>query len=226
MTRPVAGPASSSTVRLSALTTVLMHVVPIGIIQVADYVSDIFVVLDFYEHAKKTSDPDDALWWQVGLGFICGSVLAAFVLCIMVFIFQRQARINGDNAIPLWHIGWVALLAPFNLHVLYLGVAQGRTKAAAEELKHESARSAAELWREFDGAAERLDDAARRGSLEDFQQASTDYESAISRLKRDPATEVYLAKAGQASILNLLFVMTKALETVRSLSHPALPLCV
>ena len=85
--------------RLSALTTVLMHVVPIGIIQVADYVSDIFVVLDFYEHAKKTSDPDDALWWQVGLGFICGSVLAAFVLCIMVFIFQRQARINGDNAI-------------------------------------------------------------------------------------------------------------------------------
>ena len=212
MPAPVAGPASNSAVRLAALMNVLMHVLPIGIIQVADYVSDIFVVLDFYEHAQQTGDAKDALWWQVGLGFMISSVVAVYLLSMVVCC----ATCFGESRrLPLRHFFWVALLGPVNLHVLYLGVAQGNAKAAAEELKH-AASGAGDLWRKYDAALERLDDAARSGVVEDYQEAMRAFKAAVQALESNTATKQYLKKLDEADLLNLLFVVSKTLETVRA----------
>ena len=62
---------SKKLVYLSTLAAVAMHVVPVGLVQFADYVSDIFVVVELFAHGEEFRG-------KIALGFMVASVALVF----------------------------------------------------------------------------------------------------------------------------------------------------
>jgi len=126
-----AKPPSHLLLGLTGAATALMHALPIGMVQFADYASDVGVILTFFESGDSSSG------W-LGLGCIIASVavvwLATLVAGTSGFITDWPERSNRMMACA-------ALLAPFNLNTLYLASMVAQNQARLKTLAAASTAS-------------------------------------------------------------------------------------
>ena len=173
---PTAKPPSRLLLALTGAVTALMHALPIGVVQFADYASDIGVVLTFFESGDSTSG------W-LGLGFIITSIAAVWLATfIMVVGSMCNADASGLSA-PKKHMLRMmvgsALLAPLNLHTLYLATVLARCQAKMKTLAANSTVPD-NKWQVYDAAQENLKEAYR--SRDTNQE--TRIKAALKALKR------------------------------------------
>ena len=92
-----------SPVRLLPLA---VHILPIALVQFMDFVSDSFVIYKLYKNESSTS----AGAWIVGIVAISLSVFVSWV-----FIAFDEFLTCREKFVPI-------VLAPFNLHILVIGI--------------------------------------------------------------------------------------------------------
>ena len=74
-----AEPPSRLLLALTGAVTALMHALPIGVVQFADYASDIGVILTFFESGDSTSG-------RLGLGFVIASIAAVWLATFIMVV--------------------------------------------------------------------------------------------------------------------------------------------
>ena len=212
MHKPSAKPPSQLLIALAGAATALMHALPIGIVQFADYASDVGVVKTFFE-----SD-DEASGW-IGAGFIIASIavvwIATFAVCIVICCSSRSTSASERQMIKL-SVG-SALLAPLNMHTLFLAVMLARSQARLKTLASRSSVSP-EQWQAWDAAQLALSEAYRSGDRMRIKAAI----AALDKARRAIDYKVYFEELDYCELANMLFVLSKAVETALE----AMPLSV
>ena len=93
--RSTAKPPSRLLLGLTGAATALMHALPIGIVQFADYASDVGVILTFFESGDSVSG-------RLGLGCIIASIAAVWLATLVVAV-----RKLTDQNVMSQHVGQV-----------------------------------------------------------------------------------------------------------------------
>ena len=211
MRKPAAEPPSRLLLALTGAVTALMHALPIGVVQFADYASDIGVILTFFESGDSTSG------W-LGLGFIIASIAAVWLATfIMVVAVMCDSNAGAKEKQLLRMMVGSALLAPLNLHTLYLATVLARCQAKMKTLAANSTVPS-ETWQVYDAAQEALKESYRFGDETRIKAALKALEAAQEGLE----FKEYFDEANLAGTANLFFVLSKAVETALE----ALPLSV
>ena len=208
--------ASKKLVYLSALAAVAMHVVPVGLVQFADYVSDIFVVVELFAHGEEVMG-------KIALGFMVASVALVFLIPIL---FQN---LLGD----VWprekkFYITVMVLAPINLHTLYLGYESAKIKSQLA-VKEAEPMSRPDLWRRYRVALEHFDHLYERLAVRLARGMSKDeFEEIVKELKslrekaaaakeeiqaESPDDAAHFEMLDRQKTFYLFFVVSKAIET-------------
>ena len=210
--------ASKKLVYLSALAAVAMHVVPVGLVQFADYVSDIFVVVELFAHGEEFRG-------KIALGFMVASVALVFLIPIV------------NKWLNLVNVSWprekkfyitVMVLAPINLHTLYLGYESAKIKSQLA-VKEAEPMSRPDLWRRYRVALEHFDHLYERLAVRLARGMSKDeFEEIVKELKslrekvadakweiqaESPDDAAYFEMLDRQKTLYLFFVVSKAIET-------------
>ena len=105
-----------------ALASVLLHTVPIGLVQFADYVSDGFVLVSFYLAGEY--EPVMLVRFWVGLASVILSIIVVVVWALYTSRLPQERK---------W---MVVLLSWTNLHVLYLGMHHSHARAQHADAYH------------------------------------------------------------------------------------------
>ena len=241
-------------ISLSAAAVALMHAFPIGIVQFADYASDIGVIITFFEKG------DDASGW-LGLGFIIASIAVVWIAALFTIIvvlyetynekhrkFKPEApeseeeepekdetkvralveekdKLEKEEMLERRQEAWdlaklalgSALLAPFNLHTLYLAVMIAKSRARLQTIAAESTVSP-ERWQALDDAKSALDEAYRARNKRLIKTA----EIQVDKAKKAIDFKKYFTEESRGDTAEALFVLSKAVET----GLEALPLSV
>ena len=109
------------------MTVSVLHVIPVGVVQVSDFVTDIICLKIFFDAGMVTS-------FAVGVGAVACSTISALLLGIyskapLNYVFNMR---SGREKLLF------ALLTPLNLHTLFVGLLSARDsakeKASPEEL--------------------------------------------------------------------------------------------
>ena len=104
-------------VYVGGLLVTLLHTLPLGLVQVSDYFSDLFVLAQFW----RTGDVES---FFVGALFVGLSIVCAWGACLVLQTYG-SAEVG---ALVSKHGLVVCLLAPLNLHVLYIGMQHAHLK--------------------------------------------------------------------------------------------------
>lgn len=91
--------------RASSLIPRAAHFVPIGVVQLGDYVSDLLVLARFWQQGGEEA----MLNFYVGMGFVTASIVGTWILILKMDLGKRRLRLA------------LLALAPFNLHIIALG---------------------------------------------------------------------------------------------------------
>ena len=207
-----AKPPSRLLLGLTGAATALMHALPIGIVQFADYASDVGVILTFFESGDSVSG-------RLGLGCIIASVAAVWLatLVITVGTLCDTGTVSKKDWRLLNMMAGSALLAPLNLHTLYLASVVARSQARLKTLAAAS-KVSSEKWQVYDAAQEALAEAYRYGTQTQIKSAN----QAVKAAKEALEFQEYFDELDLSGAANLLFVLSKAVETALE----ALPLSV
>ena len=207
-----AKPPSRLLLGLTGAATALMHALPIGIVQFADYASDVGVILTFFESGDSVSG-------RLGLGCIIASVAAVWLATLVVTVgtLCDTGAVSKNDWRMLKMMAGSALLAPLNLHTLYLATAVARSQARLKTLAAASTVSS-EKWQVYDAAQEALTEAYRYGTQAQIKSAIEDVKAA----RRAIDFYEYFEELELSGTANFLFVLSKAVETALE----ALPLSV
>ena len=210
--------ASKKLVYLSALAAVAMHVVPVGLVQFADYVSDIFVVVELFAHGEEFRG-------KIALGFMVASVALVFLIPILIKLFDL-----GDESWPREKKFYITVmvLAPINLHTLYLGYESAKIKSQLA-VKEAEPMSRPDLWRRYRVALEHFDHLYERLAVRLARGMSKDeFEEIVKELKslrekaaaakeeiqaESPDDAAHFEMLDRQKTLYLFFVVSKAIET-------------
>jgi len=112
----------------------LVNVVPIALIQIMDYVTDLIVVINLYNNDGLTFSGA----WKVGFSGILFSLLAAWYN--LIFYARGTASLTTKQIII------TCLLAPFNLHILGIGIIFALRADAGGGTKADMVYSESFLW--------------------------------------------------------------------------------
>ena len=112
----------------AALVTSLLHVVPISLAQASDYASDVIVASSLL----ASGDAQQAALGWIAVGALGLSLVFAWVSLLGFACAETYASYGSDHSLATHQLLTAALLAPFNLHVLYLGVVYSRAIAGAD----------------------------------------------------------------------------------------------
>ena len=104
-------------------TVNLLHVAPIGLVQFADYVSDVLVLLQFRADGDHES-------FVVGTVFVILSIAVVWIIAVALLIINFCEDDPGERQTRFLrrHTRNAMLLSPFNLHVLYFGAMYAEAK--------------------------------------------------------------------------------------------------
>ena len=205
-----AKPPSRLLLGLTGAATALMHALPIGIVQFADYASDVGVILTFFESG-------DSMSGKIGLGCIIASVAAVWLATLVTAGVTLSESPDKKEWRMLKMMAGSALLAPFNLHTLYLASMVARSQARLKTLAAASTVSS-EKWQVYDAAQEALTEAYRYGSRTQIKSAI----KAVEAAKEAIDFGEYFDELELSGTANFFFVLSKAVETALE----ALPLSV
>ena len=111
----------------AALVTSLLHVVPISLAQATDYASDVIVASSLL----ASGDAQQAALGWIAVGALGLSLVFAWV-SLLGFACAGTWTYGSNHQLEPHELRTAALLAPFNLHVLYLGVVYSRAIAGAD----------------------------------------------------------------------------------------------
>ena len=115
----------------AALVASLLHVVPISLAQATDYASDVIVASSLL----ASGDAQQAALGWIAVGALGLSLVFAWVSLLGFACEGTYSPYGSDAELEPHQLLTAALLAPFNLHVLYLGVVYSRAIAGADETK-------------------------------------------------------------------------------------------
>ena len=113
----------------AALVTSLLHVVPISLAQATDYASDVIVASSLL----ASGDAQQAALGWIAVGALGLSLVFAWVSLLGFACEETYSPYGEDHKLEPHQLLTAALLAPFNLHVLYLGVVYSRAIAGTDE---------------------------------------------------------------------------------------------
>eukprot|EP00286_Rhodomonas_abbreviata_P021489 CAMPEP_0181293684 /NCGR_PEP_ID=MMETSP1101-20121128/3194_1 /TAXON_ID=46948 /ORGANISM="Rhodomonas abbreviata, Strain Caron Lab Isolate" /LENGTH=908 /DNA_ID=CAMNT_0023398283 /DNA_START=100 /DNA_END=2826 /DNA_ORIENTATION=+ len=190
--------------KIEAFLAVLIHVVPIGLVQFADYVTDILVVLSFF-------DSGNTVYGWIGLSFVLASVIFAWVGALFFFGERVEFMRKGEYVTTM-----IVLLAPLNLHTLYLGWLCSLFMARQEDIKSNSSDSQLAALHNLEAATRAVLDARRRGD-----RAA----AAAAKSRRNDAAKVIPELDKETKNSALTFVVFSASKGVES-AFESLPLSV
>jgi len=111
----------------AALVASLLHVVPISLAQATDYASDVIVAISLI----ASGDAQQAALGWIAVGALGLSLVFAWVSLLGFACEGTYSPYGSDAELEPHQLLTAALLAPFNLHVLYLGVVYSRAIAGA-----------------------------------------------------------------------------------------------
>ena len=111
----------------AALVASLLHVVPISLAQATDYASDVIVASSLL----ASGDAQQAALGWIAVGALGLSLVFAWVSLLGFACEGTYSPYGSDAELEPHQLLTAALLAPFNLHVLYLGVVYSRAIAGA-----------------------------------------------------------------------------------------------
>ena len=217
--------ASKKLVYLSVLAAVAMHVVPVGLVQFADYVSDIFVVVELFAHGEEFRG-------KIALGFMVASVALVFLIPIVINLmntwFEHYYYLDVSWPREKKFYITVMVLAPINLHTLYLGYESAKIKSQLA-VKEAEPMSRPDLWRRYRVALEHFDHLYERLAVRLARGMSKDeFEEIVEELKslrekaaaakeeiqaESPDDAAHFEMLDRQKTLYLLFVVSKAIET-------------
>ena len=112
----------------AALVTSLLHVVPISLAQATDYASDVIVASSLL----ASGDAQQAALGWIAVGALGLSLVFAWVSLLGFACEETYSPYGRDHSLAPHQLLTAAVLAPFNLHVLYLGVVYSRAIAGAD----------------------------------------------------------------------------------------------
>ena len=113
LARRSAAAAASSAISWASL----LHVVPISVTSVLDYLSDVLVAA-----VMVNGEGEQLVLGRIALGFLGLSIVCAWVTLVGFWVTETRAAYGHDQRLKLHQLLLASLLAPFNLHVLYLGI--------------------------------------------------------------------------------------------------------
>ena len=125
----------------AALVTSLLHVVPISLAQATDYASDVIVASSLL----ASGDAQQAALGWIAVGALGLSLVFAWV-SLLGFACAGTWTYGSDDKLAPHQLLTAALLAPFNLHVLYLGVVYSRAIAGADRGRSNSPKHQNSGW--------------------------------------------------------------------------------
>ena len=103
----------------------LLHVVPISVVQAMDYLSDVIVAVSLLQSDGQQS----TLGW-IAVCALGLSIVFAWVSLVGFWMRKTRTAHGHDQQLEFHQLLIAALLAPLNLHVLYLGVVYSHAAAA------------------------------------------------------------------------------------------------
>ena len=123
LARRSAAAAASSAISWASL----LHVVPISVTSVLDYLSDVLVAA-----VMVNGEGEQLVLGRIALGFLGLSIVCAWVTLVGFWVTETRAAYGHDQRLKLHQLLLASLLAPLNLHVLYLGIVYSHTEDLAE----------------------------------------------------------------------------------------------
>ena len=123
LARRSAAAAASSAISWASL----LHVVPISVTSVLDYLSDVLVAA-----VMVNGEGEQLMLGRIALGFLGLSIVFAWVTLVGFWVTETRAAYGHDQRLKLHQLLLASLLAPLNLHVLYLGIVYSHTVGVAE----------------------------------------------------------------------------------------------
>ena len=207
----------------------------------------------------------DEYSFRIGLGCVTASVGVVWAVALVAYLYvffalcreaykrglkhacnELRALIFEKNEDELLGrlLAWVsisALLAPFNLHTLYLATMVATARARLSVLETGGGGSP-ELWQAYDAAQEATNIAYRRGDPEEIRRAiqvgparrlhpllqchhlpsflaSQAAKKASDELREAAGMAEYFDALKKAGLLTVLFVLCKAVETALEVPH-------
>ena len=115
-------PPSAKLVAFGDFFDIAMHVVPVGLVQFADFASDVSVVSELF-----SAGDDTKAFLAIGFMSLSVAIVWLFTFGILVKNIVGDTQDFERRALPLGLRA--SLLAPLNLHTLYLGAAYATAKA-------------------------------------------------------------------------------------------------
>ena len=106
----------------ASMVGMLMHTLPIALVQFADYVSDLFVIWQFYKEGDEVSFTTGVACMATSIGIVC---VPAIIACLFLLIMALMDSLDSDTRKQVFISSGILVLvivtATLNLHVLALG---------------------------------------------------------------------------------------------------------
>ena len=205
---------SKRQLQLGAWFIAAMHILPMGLVQFADYASDLFVVFGFKQQGAHVEYSIGGACILASIGFVWLYALGIFVLWMLV---EQSWKVRLQCSLA-WRC---VLLAPFNLHTLYLGVRVAGLKSQRAVAKTALAGNP-ELWQQSDALDEQLSALYRRPPAglrgdelkREIEACKSRIETVRSNIMRaDPKAKAYFDTEKELVSTYTLFVVSKVVET-------------
>eukprot|EP00961_Rhodomonas_salina_P128591 1732679-Rhodomonas_salina.2 len=179
---------------VAQMLKVLVHIGPIALVQFTDYITDLLVILQFFQ------DGNSGFAWAA-VGFVAASVV---ISGLMILISSTERRLKG----------FALLLVPLNLHILCFGYFYAEAKAAlaSHESEGGSSERESELWQQYREALRTEDEACRKSDMQLFARARSCRERAEAQLQEDARFERDRELREDCQNLHGVFVWCKAVE--------------
>ena len=133
---------SAGSEAVAALVASLLHVVPISLAQATDYASDVIVASSLL----ASGDAQQAALGWIAVGALGLSLVFAWVSLLGFACGGTWTSYGNDHSLEPHQLLTAAVLAPFNLHVLYLGVVYSCAIAGADRGRSYSPKEASAGW--------------------------------------------------------------------------------
>ena len=123
LARCSAAAAASSAISWASL----LHVVPISVTSVLDYLSNVLVTAVLIR-----AEGEQLVLGRIALGFLGLSIVFAWVTLVGFWGTENWTAYGNNQQLTLRQLLLASLLAPLNLHVLYLGIVYSHTVGVAD----------------------------------------------------------------------------------------------